>query len=73
MLPPPPLQALLTQAVLLPSGVRALVAELADAPPPLQALLTEAILLPSGVRALVAELADVDPKAMQEAAVGLQV
>ena len=42
-------------------------------PPPLQALLTQAVLLPSGVRALVAELADVDPKAMQEAAVGLQV
>ena len=42
-------------------------------PPQLQALLSQAVLLPSGVRVLVAQLADVDPKAMQEAAVGLQV
>ena len=71
---PPQLQALLSQAVLLPSGVRVLVAQLPDAPPPpLQALLSQVVLLPSGVRVLVAQLADVDPKAMQEAAVGLQV
>ena len=42
-------------------------------PPPLQALLSQTILLHCGVRALVAELPDVDPKAMQEAAVWLQV
>ncbi|GAX83651.1 hypothetical protein CEUSTIGMA_g11076.t1 [Chlamydomonas eustigma] len=37
-----------------------------------QALLTQAVTLANGLKGLVAELPDVDPKAMQEAAVGLQ-
>jgi hypothetical protein len=31
------------------------------------------VVLPSGLKGLVAELSDVEPKALQEAAVGLQV